>query len=207
MNTEGISSLAVVDNQYNVVGNISTADVNLLTKSSSAPLLDNTCIHFITVILSTRGLQDGKDSFPVFHVSPHNTLAHTVAKLVATRAHRMWLTTPPSPSHSAPQTPASVPSAVHPPHITTAQPQAQPPIQPQSSTPTVSASALPGASMGGRLSGVVSLTDILNLFARASGLHPGDLEEARRRRRGSSSSVVSSVSGSGILRGSLEVGH
>ncbi len=49
--------------------------------------------------------------------------------------------------------------------------------------------------MSGRLSGVVSLTDILNLYARASGLHPGDLEEARRKRRGSSSSAVS-VSGS-----------
>lgn len=49
--------------------------------------------------------------------------------------------------------------------------------------------------MSGRLSGVVSLTDILNLYARASGLHPGDLEDVRRKRRGSSSSSVS-VSGS-----------
>lgn len=44
--------------------------------------------------------------------------------------------------------------------------------------------------MSGRLSGVVSLTDVLNLFARASGLHPGDPEETRRRRRQSSSSSV-----------------
>ena len=29
MNTEGISSLAVVDSQHNVVGNISTADVKV----------------------------------------------------------------------------------------------------------------------------------------------------------------------------------
>ncbi|KAL8844860.1 MAG: hypothetical protein Q9198_011413, partial [Flavoplaca austrocitrina] len=107
MNNEGLTSLAVVDNQSNVVGNISNVDVKvrsihisqekavaeinelqLLTKSSSAPLLDNTCIHFISVILSTRGLNDGKDSFPVFHVNPYSTLAHTVAKLVATKAHR-----------------------------------------------------------------------------------------------------------------------
>ena len=111
MNDEGVTSLAVVDNQYNVVGNISNVDVKvsipyyqstrcqprpltvikLLTKSSSAPLLENTCIHFITVILSTRGMNDGQDSFPVFHVSPHSTLAHTVAKLVATKAHRCVL--------------------------------------------------------------------------------------------------------------------
>jgi hypothetical protein len=51
--------------------------------------------------------------------------------------------------------------------------------------------------MAGRLSGVVSLTDILNLYARASGLHPADLEEARRKRRGSSSSSVG-------VRGSLD---
>ena len=29
MNSEGVSSLAVVDNQYNVVGNISNMDVNV----------------------------------------------------------------------------------------------------------------------------------------------------------------------------------
>lgn len=108
MNSEGLTSLAVIDNQWNVVGNISTVDVKviiyphpnslayysdlylkLLTKSSSArSLLENTCVHFISVILSTRGMNDGKDSFPVFHVSPWSTLAHTVAKLVATNAHR-----------------------------------------------------------------------------------------------------------------------
>ena len=88
MNNEGVSSVAVVDNQNNVIGNISNVDVKLLTKSSSAPLLENTCTHFVTVILSTRGMDDGKDSFPVYYVSPHSTLAHTVAKLVATTAHR-----------------------------------------------------------------------------------------------------------------------
>ena len=31
MNKEGITSLAVVDNQYNVVGNISTVDVKVRT--------------------------------------------------------------------------------------------------------------------------------------------------------------------------------
>ena len=44
--------------------------------------------------------------------------------------------------------------------------------------------------MSGRLSGVVSLTDILNVFARATGLHPMDPEETRRQRRRSSSSSI-----------------
>ena len=35
MNNEGVTSLAVVDNQYNVVGNISNADVKVCLPSSS----------------------------------------------------------------------------------------------------------------------------------------------------------------------------
>ncbi|MCJ1477065.1 cell separation during budding [Lambiella insularis] len=196
MDGEGVSSLAVVDNQQNVVGNISTVDVKLLTKSSSAPLLDNTYIHFISVILSTRGMNEGQDSVPVFHVSSYSTLAHTVAKLVATKSHRMWVVDSPSPSSSGPPTP-SVPHAVvqNPYHASTA-PQATPSFTPLASTPTVSASALPGVNMSGRLSGVVSLTDILNLFARASGLNPSDPAETRRHRRRSSSSS--------FVRGSLD---
>jgi hypothetical protein len=106
MNMEGVNSLAVLDGQHNVIGNISTVDVKvdpvmalfsspdtdkrvqLLTKSSALPLLRKSCIHFISVILSTRGMNEGKDSFPVFHVNPFSTLAHTVAKLVATKSHR-----------------------------------------------------------------------------------------------------------------------
>ncbi|KAL8858427.1 MAG: hypothetical protein Q9178_005108 [Gyalolechia marmorata] len=198
MNNEGLTSLAVVDNQLNVVGNISNTDVKLLTKSSSAPLLDNTCIHFISVILSTRGMNDGKDSFPVFHVNPYSTLAHTVAKLVATKAHRMWVTDSPSPSVSATPNPnqLSQPSVPQPPTHLSSLPQSNPPFLPLNSTPSISASALPGANMAGRLAGVVSLTDILNLFAKASGLHPTDPEERRRQRRRSSSSSM--------LRGSLD---
>lgn len=44
--------------------------------------------------------------------------------------------------------------------------------------------------MSGRLNGVISLTDILNLYAKTSGLNPHDPDEARRARRRSSSSSV-----------------
>ena len=64
MSDEGLTSLAVVDNAMNVFGNISTADTKLLTKTSSLPLLQSSCIHFISVILTERGTLDGKDSFP-----------------------------------------------------------------------------------------------------------------------------------------------
>ena len=33
-------------------------------------------------------MNDGKDSYPVFYINPYSTLAHTVAKLVATKSHR-----------------------------------------------------------------------------------------------------------------------
>jgi hypothetical protein len=76
MSNEGLTSIAVVDNAFNVVGNISTADIKLLTSSSKLPLLQSSCIHFISVILSERGIGDGKDSFPgkqLFPTSPQET--------------------------------------------------------------------------------------------------------------------------------------
>lgn len=220
MHDEGITSLPVLDNHKNVVGNISHVDVRvsqgsastcriytdgtsqLLTDTSSIPLLTSSCIHFISVILSERGMQDGKDSFPVFHVTPHSTLAHTVAKLCATRSHRMWIVESPSPSTSVPPSPgihtASMPpfslqasspsrSANHPDtnHATSG-----PPYTSTGPGVAISAAQLPGQGMSGRLSGVVSLTDVLNLFARVSGLSPRNPEDERQRRRRSSSSSL-----------------
>ncbi|PLN81287.1 CBS domain protein [Aspergillus taichungensis] len=230
MNHDGLSSLAVVDNHFNVVGNISTTDVKLLTRSSSLPLLRNTCTHFISVILSTRGLIDGQDSFPVFHVHPGSTLAHTVAKVVATKSHRLWVTDPLSPSSSGPPTPSMssvhIPLATNSPGSNSAQSPPVSPLpgastlQPPSHTaphhpsppqgflgssflsssgasvahavvPSAPASILPGGRLSGSLVGVVSLTDILHLYARASGLSPLNPAETRSRHRRSSSSSVS----------------
>ncbi|KAF2001072.1 hypothetical protein P154DRAFT_490876 [Amniculicola lignicola CBS 123094] len=230
MHNEGITSLPVLDAQNNVIGNISQVDVRLLTKSTSLPLLRSSCIHFISVILSERGVTDGQDSFPVFHVTPFSTLAHTVAKLVATRSHRMWVVETPSPASSGPPTPAIAPAVLVPPSPISTLPPAltssSMPIPVASVAPThlqgvpapaISASSIPGASMSGRLSGVISLTDVLNLFARASGLNPHAPDDARRaRRRSSSSSMRRSVdsgrsesvggnggTGGGVRRGSV----
>ncbi|KAK5126223.1 hypothetical protein LTR85_010458 [Meristemomyces frigidus] len=232
MHSEGITSLPVLDSHHNVVGNISHVDVRLLTDTSSIPLLSSSCIHFISVILSERGMWDGQDSYPVFHVTPFSTLAHTVAKLCATRSHRMWIVDAPSPSASVPPSP-SIHSSAPPPfgmqHTTTQLPAPVahlatlakhgsadmtpvPPYASMSAGVSMSAAQLPGQGMSGRLSGVVSLTDVLNLFARASGLSPTDPEEMRRRRRRSSSSSsrpnVESVRASAeYVRGSTELGR
>ncbi|KAF2433671.1 hypothetical protein EJ08DRAFT_563399, partial [Tothia fuscella] len=215
MNNEGITSLPVLDNQNNVIGNISHVDVRLLTKNTSLPLLRSSCIHFISVILSERGINDGADSVPVFYVNPFSTLAHTVAKLVATRSHRMWIVQPPSPMSSGPPTPAITPSIANPPShplppvstittpnsttTNTSVPSGPPYTTTPSSVPqsSISASHIPGGPISGRLSGVVSLTDVLNLFAKASGLNPHDPNEQREmRRRSSSASARRSVESS-----------
>lgn len=63
MNSEGLTSIAVVDGALNVVGNISTVDVKLLTNTRSLPLLKSSCIHFISIILNERGVENGQDSY------------------------------------------------------------------------------------------------------------------------------------------------
>ncbi|KAI1332212.1 hypothetical protein F5Y16DRAFT_394285 [Xylariaceae sp. FL0255] len=175
MSQEGLTSVAVVDNALNVVGNISVADVKLLVNATSLPLLHNSCMHFISVILTERGTENGQDSFPVFHVNPYSMLAHTVAKLVATHSHRMWLVESPSPSNSVPSTPTLGPSV-----LVSNNTNSSTPIHP----------SVTGSHLSGRLTGVVTLTDILNLFARSTGLHPSDPSEQRARRRRSSSSSL-----------------
>ncbi|KAK8091807.1 hypothetical protein PG997_002168 [Apiospora hydei] len=188
MNNEGLSSVAVVDNKSNVVGNISTIDVRLLTNAASLPLLQNTCMHFVSVILNERGMEQGKDSFPVFYVNPYSTLAHTVAKLVATKSHRMWVVESASPSPSAPATPLLGPQVLVP---DSARNNTASAIGTQTHFSSVPSTSLSGPnSLSGRLTGVVTLTDILNLFARTSGLNPTDPSEQRARRRRSSSSSI-----------------
>lgn len=241
MSNEGLTSLAVIDNASNVIGNISTADTRLLTSAASMPLLEQTCMHFVTVILTERGMEKGRDSVPVFYVTPYSTLAGTVAKLVATRSHRMWVVESASPSPSAPATPllgpvgaptntiggggnasatasttagggAVVGTTVITPSSGAATQASAPPSPLPMSTPlfttsaSVPAAALPGAHLSGRLTAVVSLTDILNLFARSSGLNPRDPGDQReRRRRSSSSSVRPSLDGDrASVRGSLD---
>lgn len=137
----------------------------------------------------------------------------------------MWIVDAPSPSSSVPPSPGV--HTVVPPfsmqnthtHISTPQ-RAAPGSENQIAVPPftnlgtgVSATQLPGANMSGRLSGVVSLTDILNILAKASGLSPGDPEATRRRRRRSSSSSLSRSytdlprPSAEIVRGSMDSGR
>ncbi|KAL3426414.1 cbs domain protein [Phlyctema vagabunda] len=94
MSQEGLSSLAVVDNSFNVVGNISTADTRLLTTTSSMPLLKSSCIHFISVILSEKGVENGRDSYPGMYLPTAITIVyHVVALQQFEPSSQTWLTT------------------------------------------------------------------------------------------------------------------
>lgn len=165
MNNDKISSIAVVDHHFNLLGNISVTDVKFVTKSSQSSLLQKSCLHFISIILNHRGIEDGKDSFPIFHVYPTSSLGRTVAKIVATKSHRLWVVQPYSSQNNS--NPESLSQ----------------PLTPESE------------GRAGKLIGVVSLTDILGLIARKHGKLYVDPNQARKqRRRSSSSSTRSSAS-------------
>ena len=168
MHNERISSIAVIDSNNILIGNISVTDVKHLTRTSQYPLLQNTCRHFITIILNNRGLENGgKDSFPIFHVYPSSSLARTIAKLVATKSHRLWivqpsLTTDPDPEqslHSSEENDFNMNKPFSP-HL----------VEKDRKT--------------GKLIGVVSLTDILSILARNQTQHKQvDPQQARRNRK------------------------
>ncbi|CAI4462431.1 CAS_1a_G0019510.mRNA.1.CDS.1 [Saccharomyces cerevisiae] len=232
MYVERISSIAVVDPQGNLIGNISVTDVKHVTRTSQYPLLHNTCRHFVSVILNLRGLETGKDSFPIFHVYPTSSLARTFAKLVATKSHRLWIVQPndnqptasseksssPSPSTPPVTTLPSLASSYH--SNTQSSRMANSPVlkssdtsnnkinvninlsgpspsQPQSPStampPPQSPSNCPASPTPahfekeyrtGKLIGVVSLTDILNVLARKQTHHKEIDPQMARKQRG-----------------------
>lgn len=183
MSNDHISSVAVVDRQQNLLGNISITDVKHVTKSSQLYLLHKSCLHFVSVILNSRGLEDGQDSFPVFHVFPNTSLGRTIAKLVATKAHRLWIVKPRTTgSFSSPTKPALTSN------------------DSSSSDLSVPVGGLVNLKpeVDGRgsskLIGVISLTDILGLLASKQGNKFIDPNAARKQRRRSSSSASSKSS-------------
>lgn len=183
MNAQNVSSLAVVDGSNNLLGNISVVDVRLVSKSSQSHLLKATCSHFLSVILNARGLEDGKDSFPVFHVTPQTSYGRTIAKMVATNAHRLWVVQPDVPSPQ-PSTPSG---------------------QTQTSGGFQTHAPSNHSAHNGKLIGVVSLTDILNVLGRHAGNSDLDPHFARRNRRRSSSSSVRSRSSYEQFRRSISI--
>jgi hypothetical protein len=110
----------------------------------------------------------------------------------------MWVVESPSPASSGPPTPLLTPAVTSASFNTLSFPgpaaagtsASTGSSHTASSSSSVSATTVPGANLSGRLTGVISLTDILNQFGLASGLHPQDPAEVRKQRRRSSSSSL-----------------
>ncbi|KAJ2897476.1 cell separation during budding [Coemansia aciculifera] len=87
-----ISSLAIVDEEDRIVGNLSVADVKYLAKERR--LTGGTCMELIQAARFVQGMRDGRDRAAVFSVRPEATLRYALTKLIATGSHRVWVTEP-----------------------------------------------------------------------------------------------------------------
>ncbi|KAG2233417.1 hypothetical protein INT48_007447 [Thamnidium elegans] len=92
MSSKGVSSIAVLRNDKYVLGNISMTDVKHVMKANSHRMLWKTCFQFVSYIRTQQGITDGQDRLPVFDVHQGTSLGFTIAKLLATKAHRVWVT-------------------------------------------------------------------------------------------------------------------
>ncbi|CAI2176459.1 4197_t:CDS:2 [Funneliformis geosporum] len=91
MNKNSLSSIAIVNDDGVLMGNISMTDVKYILRSYSHSLMWRTCKQFVNHVRIKQGLEDGQDRYPVFDVRLTSTLGYTIAKLVATKAHRVWV--------------------------------------------------------------------------------------------------------------------
>lgn len=162
---ERVSSLAVIDRNKCLVGNISIVDVKNVSLTKNSHYLFRPVINFISYNLSQKGIERGQDQFPIFHVGKDLSLARVIAKLVATQSHRLWivesklLTSSYSSNSGGSGTPSTVETAL-----------ADTAVAPETGRP-------------GTLVGVVTLTDILGLFAHHKSGVKVDPQAARNERR------------------------
>ncbi|KAL7412689.1 hypothetical protein BDY24DRAFT_392381 [Mrakia frigida] len=185
MSEEGVSSLAVVDEMTGgLVGAVSVVDIGkFVIPSQTRSILATTLSQFIRQTSAKIGADDGEDHVPVYSVPPLSTLSYTISKILATKSHRTYLSYgssgAPSPSSPGLQT-FLLPSSPSRSNFL-------------SSSPSTSAS-FGGRAAGETLGGVVSIVDVLGVFAKEAGLvsAPTGLRDRRRR----ASSTTSSYSGS-----------
>lgn len=93
-----VSSLAIVNSSGRLVGNISLSDVKYILCYYKFSMLWHSVLQLVSYIDQQIGIEEGKDRYPVFDVTPTTTLGHTVDKIVATKSHRMWVVESKSPS-------------------------------------------------------------------------------------------------------------
>lgn len=199
---ERVSSLAVIDRSRLLIGNISITDVKNVTSSKNSHLLYKSVLNFISYNLTQKGIEEGQDQFPIFHVNNQSSLGRVIAKLVATQSHRLWIvddgqrhsSSVSSASSIAGDATATVETLFADVDSKEAIPSPAPPVSAPSASPNTAPpkNVLPhGGSAAGKLIGVVTLSDILGLFARSKG-SKSDPQFARNQRRRSLTSTTRS---------------
>lgn len=180
---ERVSSLAVIDKNKSLVGNISIVDVKNVSSTKNSHYLFKPVTNFISYNLSQKGIEKGQDQFPIFHVNQQSSLGRVIAKLVATQSHRLWIVENRVSQYGsvsgASGTPSTVEATLASDLSFSGNPSALPTMQPDSGRP-------------GKLIGVVTLTDILGLFAQHRSGVKLDPQTARNHRRRSSTSTTRS---------------
>ncbi|KAJ2000682.1 cell separation during budding [Coemansia sp. RSA 2322] len=174
-----ISSLAIVDEDRRIVGNLSVADVKYVARDRR--LARATCIELVQTARFVQGLHDGRDRAAVFSVRPDASLRYALTKLIATGAHRVWVTeprqssTPTAPGAPPPDSTTGTPLAPRMRSGSISSASGPPPgtSMRRASVSSTSAQTVPiapqhyGGSFNDCVCGVVSLTDILRLLAES----------------------------------------
>jgi CBS domain-containing protein len=155
MSEQGVSSVAILEeNSGTLLSAVSVTDIGkIVVPSESNQILATPLHYFISQIKEPDGLTDGADKYPVYSVFPSSLLSYTIDKILATNAHRVFVT-----KESGPTSPILSP-AFH--------------------------------GIHGNLTGIVSIVDILSLFALSAKITNVDPGQMQRRRRASSSSQSS----------------
>lgn len=222
---ENVSSLAVIDRTKTLIGNISIVDVRNLTSSKNSHMLYKSVLSFISYNLSQKGIEEGKDQFPIFHVNNQSSLGRVIAKLVATESHRLWVVDTSRKASSISAQGSSAPNSGTNSGVTFGYaPPADASIlnkaasvegreQSQAIASEFSGSNANANALGagtalaassiqqeqgylggtGKLIGVVTLTDILGVFATSKGRRTDPQSARNYRRRSSTSTTRSSI--------------
>ncbi|KAJ3201506.1 cell separation during budding, partial [Entophlyctis luteolus] len=96
MHTRHTSSVAIVNKlhgQMKLEGSISMTDIKeILSSRGGWKHLYDSCFRFFTQLRISQGLEaNGSDRIPLFTVYPSTPLTSAIEKMVATRAHRVWI--------------------------------------------------------------------------------------------------------------------
>ncbi|KAH7886864.1 hypothetical protein F5I97DRAFT_1807351 [Phlebopus sp. FC_14] len=155
MSEQGVSSVAVIDEDLGtLLSAVSVTDIGKIVVPSQSNQILSTPVHqFIAQIKEVDGSTDGVDKYPIYVVFPTSTLSYTIQKLMATNAHRLFVTDNDFPLSSSP--------------------------------------SITNDFGTGCLCGIVSVVDILSLFARIANIPDVDPTQRMRHRRASSSSSQS----------------